>query len=434
MTLSRLLRCCVLLAAACLGAGLAQPIRAPTSAVGPAFLPTFPPRPVLWRTLIDPPLSPVTTTLAVEGERLFLLHRGRLRALDAASGAVRWEAGTGLLAPLTVHSGVAYTTGADGLRAFRASDGRSLWTTALRPNATREDGGAWAQNIARVGGTVVVNTTSGAWGVDASTGRQLWHRPRYDATGPVASAGDLGVWIAPDYFHPQVLGVDLRSGRTVWRVDFSDGTAVRVEDDTLFVGSSRVGVRLIDVPTGRSLRVTYDFASALPQGSRAGASFLTPLVSRNAVCASGQSVGRPVVACLPRTAGRRVGGDRALLPRLAGRASRSADVPQYLVREGFLTAAGDYWLLGGEYATRTAIRGGGLTFGAPTDFVEREGLAFYAVPEALTVVGVRLDTGALAWSAPLPSKWRDVLLTPTRILVVNGGEVQGYARPETAQK
>lgn len=422
-----LLHCWVLPVVLLLGSVSAQSLQGSVSAPGPNFLPQPKVRPPLWHKRVDPPSLAVT--VAVQGENLYFLYRGRLNATDARTGRARWRVGTGLLGPLAVGGNTVYVTDASGLRAFRASDGRALWSVPLSLTPDRSDGAVWAQSIIRVGKTVVVNTSSGAWGVDAANGRQRWFRAGYDRTGPVASEGNLGVWTFHGPISGQVLGVDLRTGRTIWKVDTERAGALRVEKGTLFFYSALNSVRLIDLLTGRSVRVVYDFTAALPPGERRGASFFPPLVSRNAMCASGQNAARPLVACLPRGAGRITGGDRHLLSRLTAPQGLGKNGSQSLVHEGFLTNQGTYWLLGGEDATRTGLRGSGRVGGAPVSFVEREGLAFYPVPEVQALVGVRLGTGALHWSIPLPGKWQDVLLTPTRILVLNGGEVQAYPRP-----
>ncbi len=100
---------------------------------------------------------------------------GRLRAIDARSGALRWTTDESFQSP-AVWDGVVYAVGPGRLAAFRADDGTQLWRVAL-PAASGPP--------AVAGGAVYLTTAEPghAYAFDAATGGLLW---QYELDGAYA--------------------------------------------------------------------------------------------------------------------------------------------------------------------------------------------------------------------------------------------------------
>ena len=84
--------------------------------------------------------APGVTATAYDGGLVFLAARGRVLALEASTGAIRWEVALGEQhmpnAGIVATGGVVYAGEDEAVRALRASDGAQLWRTADVPGLT----------------------------------------------------------------------------------------------------------------------------------------------------------------------------------------------------------------------------------------------------------------------------------------------------------
>jgi len=227
-------------------------------------LPLPRPRPT-WRfdapTLIEFPPA-VRNGLVVFG-----INSGRVYALDANDGSVRWakrQRGEIASTP-AISAGRVYVSSMDGrLTSYRAADGKELWSFST-------DGSPIESSPLVVDELVVVGAWNGTlYGVDARTGRPVWtYQAAGDIKSSVALADDLLVF--GDY-GGHVHGVDLETGRPRWIWSggsrFYGGAAI--SDGLAVIGDVGGQVVALDAATGRQRwqRAVGSFVYASPAVAR----------------------------------------------------------------------------------------------------------------------------------------------------------------------
>jgi outer membrane protein assembly factor BamB len=158
----------------------------------------------------------------IDGGSLYVLDdNGILRALAKTSGRVRWQQRVGRLAAATpaVGDGRVYAVALQGIAgaggrvaAYRASDGRQVWSKAL---PSRAESSPLLKN-----GRVFFGSEDGTvYALNAKTGRTIW---TYRASGAVKGGPALasGTLYFGDY-GGKVHAVSAKSGREVWSVGTS---------------------------------------------------------------------------------------------------------------------------------------------------------------------------------------------------------------------
>jgi outer membrane protein assembly factor BamB len=158
----------------------------------------------------------------LDGGSLYMLDdNGILRALAKTSGRVRWQQRVGRLAAATpaVGDGRVYAVALQGIAsatgriaAYRASDGRQVWSKAL---PSRAESSPLLKN-----GRLFFGSEDGTvYALNAKTGRTIW---TYRASGAVKGGPALasGTLYFGDY-GGKVHAVSARSGREVWSVGTS---------------------------------------------------------------------------------------------------------------------------------------------------------------------------------------------------------------------
>jgi outer membrane protein assembly factor BamB len=152
------------------------------------------------------------------GSLYFVDDDGILRALDKTSGRVRWRRQVGRLAAASpaVGDGRVYAVALRGIAsetgriaAYRASDGRQLWSKALPSRAE-------SSPLLRNGRVFFGSENGTVYAVEARSGRTIW---TYQASGAVKGGPALanGTLYFGDY-GGKVHAVSAKSGREVWSV------------------------------------------------------------------------------------------------------------------------------------------------------------------------------------------------------------------------
>lgn len=151
---------------------------------------------------------PVTSGLAIDGDRLFGATRDALVAIDAASGAILWRAAM-KAAPVrpAAHAGWVLAGEGTELVAFRASDGHLVWRQAL---------GATPVTTATIDGDRVYVPLSDSTiaALHVTNGARVWQIRTPAVPGTITSAGDrFFVGCADDFFY----SFDVKDGDRRWR-------------------------------------------------------------------------------------------------------------------------------------------------------------------------------------------------------------------------
>jgi outer membrane protein assembly factor BamB len=219
--------------------------------------------PVLVATPSATPGASAAVTLAFANEA------GQVIALDAATGAPRWQYAAEKTsqeytlrghAGLALHDGLLFTGFANGtLVALRAENGSVAWLTSLAGDAQRFVDVDATPLV--VGDTLYAASSSGgAWALDAATGLVRW-RTRLGAPGdvPEGAVGGLAtdgerlfVGVADRGIH----ALDL-AGNVLWRQGTRGGgepAALVVSEDYLLYALADAGLYVADRRTGEVLQ------------------------------------------------------------------------------------------------------------------------------------------------------------------------------------
>ena len=237
--------------------------------------------------------SPVTSSPAVAGGLvIFGTRAGNWLALDARTGSRRWSIAAGADLPLpwggesgdywtsspTIGGDVAYLGGGDGvLRAVNVATGRVRWTARTE--------GRMRASPAVGGGLVVTGDIQGVvYAFDAATGAQRW---RYDTFGHTLGSDTFGydrrtIQSSPAIADGRVYvgardgflyALDLATGAFAWKFDHQVSwvnTSPAVEQGRVYAGSSdRAFIQAVDATTGREIwrrQTALTWASAAVSG------------------------------------------------------------------------------------------------------------------------------------------------------------------------
>ena len=159
---------------------------------------------LLWTFTPDTPSETAAPTAA--GGLVFLSGAdGIVRALDAASGALRWRVYTGgaVRCPPTIAGGRALVGSGDGyVYAFEAATGRLLWRFRAAPAERRipvynslmstwpvASGVLIDQGVAYCAAGINNYDGTHVYALDAASGKMKWQNNRSGAMGPYSGAG-----------------------------------------------------------------------------------------------------------------------------------------------------------------------------------------------------------------------------------------------------
>jgi len=210
------------------------------------------------------PSTPLSGALAVSNDLVLAGTReGKLLALDAAHGSLRWQAALSseVLAPPTVAAGVVMVHSNDGrFYALNAVDGHDLWTYDSSVPALSLRG---SSRPLIADGRVIGGLDNGkVVALTPSDGQVQWEttvavpegRSELDRLVDI-DADPLyveGVVFAAAY-HGRVVALSALSGRILWARDISAYTGMAVSGDLLIVSASDGTVWGLDRGTGSVL-------------------------------------------------------------------------------------------------------------------------------------------------------------------------------------
>ncbi|MGW4034630.1 outer membrane protein assembly factor BamB family protein [Streptomyces sp. NPDC004838] len=216
---------------------------------GAAGTPQPPPRPtaaggkVLWAfTTSGDALVP---SVVADGILYARSYRGKVRAVDTATGRKRWTVKTGAVEPPVVADGTLYAGSIGGkVRAVDTATGRVRWTLDTGVKAA-------GPPVVASGALYLVSREGTVYAVDTATGGTRWTRATDGEvyTRPVVTGGTL-------YFgdkQGRVHAVDTATGRVRWTLDAGDEVAGLpvVADGILYAGCYEGAVYAVDTATGR---------------------------------------------------------------------------------------------------------------------------------------------------------------------------------------
>ncbi len=237
-----------------------------------------------WRVVIGQPVRRVpladpssrydnrASAVAYDRERLFVgTHDGRILALDAATGAIRWEHKTGdsVIATPVVASGRVFCGSMDGtIYALDATKGIQLWT--------HDTGGAVTTAVALHKDLVLAGGRSYDFqALDAATGKSAWTRYFWFSWVESPATVRDGIAYIGSSDAAKVSAFDAASGKTVWTSDVRGsawsqpavtGTHVyeAVAGVTNYIAPHEGRVVAIDRTTGKPV---WQFVAAPPPAS-----------------------------------------------------------------------------------------------------------------------------------------------------------------------
>lgn len=318
---------------------IAQQAPPPPAAEAAAPTDTAAPQ-VVWRSMTKE-RSDLDSMVWLDGSLYLLDRTGQVRALDAATGQVRWTQAkvplpcmfTFGLTAVAVAADVFVVVGCDaGLRAFRGRDGEPLWQTDIPGGVA---GPAVAKGVVVAGGArgrvhgCDLRTGAIQWdsdyledrpedppgfvGRDARfaeparpcdaatdggivalsvfdqcrtlafepvTGKRLWSFPTQGWMYGTPAFGSLFVYVGSQ--DRGIYAIDKQSGKQVWRVtaDRRTESAPAITERFLYQGSCDATLRAIDVAVER---VAWSFTARVPAGATE-AIYSRPVVVGDLVC------------------------------------------------------------------------------------------------------------------------------------------------------
>jgi outer membrane protein assembly factor BamB len=190
----------------------------------------------------------------------------RLYCLDAETGEKKWEFETDShteSTPSVVGDKVYFGAGDDGLYCLDARTGKEVWHLVglhIDSNPLVVDGRVYAGS-----GKGDAFQEYALVCLDAQTGKEVWPRLPLDLPswgGPALAGNLLLVGVGNGNFMESeanpagaVLGIDIRTGRRIWRTDLKDGVHVKLATDgkRVWVGSRDNTVACLKVSDGEKL-------------------------------------------------------------------------------------------------------------------------------------------------------------------------------------
>jgi outer membrane protein assembly factor BamB len=184
---------------------------------------------------------------------------GFLYAVDAATGAERWqfEVGGYVGSPTVTAEGIVIASGGGGvLYALSSSDGSEIWSATSAAPSLFSDG-TLAEEVDEIGGMIVdellyiggyagsvyaINPRTSSLYWEFQTGNRNWISPAVASKTVFARSDDGNLY-----------AIDAATGEEVWTATIgwnNESSSPAVADDTVFVGGSDGAIVALDATTG----------------------------------------------------------------------------------------------------------------------------------------------------------------------------------------
>ncbi len=177
-----------------------------------------------------------------------IVHGGNVNAVSISlTGAVKTLLATGgpIESSPAVANGVIYVGSRDGnLYAIDATSGAKRWE--FKTGSWIESSPAIVNNIVYIG-----SNDGNLYALDASTGKKLWqYQGRYPIKSSPAIAGNM-VYVGSDDYN--VYALDASTGREIWRVEAGDvvSSSPVIANGLVFFGSWDANFYALDAKSGR---------------------------------------------------------------------------------------------------------------------------------------------------------------------------------------
>jgi outer membrane protein assembly factor BamB len=228
---------------------------------------------IRWKIEVTTPFTPATG-----GGLVFIVNGQAIEALDAASGAVRWQTPLpgGASGPLYFDTGwlLASTTAGD-LAAFRAADGSLVWRRQLGAPLVTAPGPALDRLFLPLADNRLV-------AVQLINGETVWE---HTLAAPVTALLALEDQLVFGTAAKDVIAVDLKRGLPKWqrRLGGDIAGSPAADDKRIYFAARDNMVRAVDRKTG-NLKWSANLASRPAGGPlRVGDTVFMPLVSSQIV-------------------------------------------------------------------------------------------------------------------------------------------------------
>jgi outer membrane protein assembly factor BamB len=199
-----------------------------------------------------------TVLVATYGTKLFKGRTGKVYALDADSGKLRWsfEAEDGVEQDPIEHEGRVYFGGVAAAYAVDLKTGAQIWKASLRSDNQwsflLRDGlvlvssGHYASQGSMSGGTL--------YALDALTGQVRW---KFDVSGPSRVRVDQGIVVGLEWSSfggSRLTALKLETGTKLWEYKEKSAAAPVVKDGRVIYVSKDNRIHLLDLQTGRLIK------------------------------------------------------------------------------------------------------------------------------------------------------------------------------------
>lgn len=248
-------------------------------------------------TFAPPYAQPGFYANATDGETIYAgSPEGLLFAIDAATGALRWQAQvpgdtaiTAAFSP-TYHGGMVFVgvktfgspVATGGLAAFQAATGEMVWFRSFAPELPGQGSGCLGGAVFHGSFVIAASDDGRIYGIERETGDIRWTAPRVHPVPPYNDTRYLAVSddrVIATSNHVIVVGLDAATGREVWKRSFTGMGSLyppAVDNQAIYVagaGGPLVSLRVADGTT------RWQFQLTPPRGD----SWVTPVVDGDRV-------------------------------------------------------------------------------------------------------------------------------------------------------